>query len=604
MHILVPLIAALVPLIITPHLFFYFDITPKLVVFLFGVSIALLYYRQNAAHIATLLRSRAGVWFAALLACQWVVLAVSTALSSHPVLSLHGGAWRRYGFITQTALLVFTLIASAWLAQSRENIRSLLRAFTVSGALVSIYGIAQYFGLDPFLAASGYEAGEGAFTIVRPPGTLGHADYLAAWLLFVVFGALALRRMEESGWRTFALAAAVLAIFAIVLSGTRAAIVGLLAGALLWLLLERPRAHARGAWLTAAGVVAFALLFVSPAGLKLRARLHWSLDDSRGGARLRLWQDSTAMIAVRPFAGFGPETFGTEFPRFESIALASAYPDFYHESPHNALLDVAVSQGITAAILLIALCAVAVIAAIKSESTLRIPLISALAATLVAHQFSVLILPTALYFYFLLAMMISLPAIAPVAHPLNRATSILCGLVCFALAATLTIFTGRIVIADRALAIAQTKIASADVRAAAVAYKASLIWQPSADLWYSRQMASLAARTPIFRTRINAHQQALEAAIHATSEAEDRQNAWYNLATLLAIRNDPTGVEQALRNAIAWAPAWFKPHWSLAQFLVLANRPQEALAEASAAVERDGGKDPEVYQTWLNIKGR
>ena len=31
------------------------------------------------------------------------------------------------------------------------------------------------------------------------------------------------------------------------------------------------------------------------------------------------------------------------------------------------------------------------------------------------------------------------------------------------------------------------------------------------------------------------------------------------------------GVEHALRNAIAWAPNWFRPHWTLAQVLALTD---------------------------------
>ena len=43
-----------------------------------------------------------------------------------------------------------------------------------------------------------------------------------------------------------------------------------------------------------------------------------------------LWRDSLGLIADRPILGHGVETFATEFPRFESLQLARAYPDFYH----------------------------------------------------------------------------------------------------------------------------------------------------------------------------------------------------------------------------------------------------------------------------------
>jgi hypothetical protein len=70
---------------------------------------------------------------------------------------------------------------------------------------------------------------------------------------------------------------------------------------------------------------------------------------------------------------------------------------------------------------------------------------------------------------------------------------------------------------------------------------------------------------------------------------------------MLARENDAEGVERSLRNAIAWAPNWFKPHWTLAEFLALSGRHPEALAQAKLAVELDAGRDPEVFATYRTI---
>ena len=122
-----------------------------------------------------------------------------------------------------------------------------------------------------------------------------------------------------------------------------------------------------------------------------------------------------------------------------------------------------------------------------------------------------------------------------------------------------------------------------------------------ADLNYSRAMAQLAARTSVLATRVQATQQATEAAIRATRR-EDRYNAWYNLARLLAGQNNLAGVERSLRNAIAWAPNWFKPHWVLAQLLEATQRHQQALIEAEVAFDLDGGRHPEVSETWRKLQ--
>jgi len=603
MRFLVPLVAALVPLVITPGLLSYFDITPKIAVLLFGLSLILLYPSANISNLHVLLRAPAGRWFASFIGLMWLGSAIATAFSSYPLLSLNGGNWRRYGFIVESGLLLFVLLAAAWLAAVQKNIRALLRASVASGGLAALYGIAQYFGWDPWLPAAAYQAGEGSFTIVRPPGTLGHADYFAAWLVIVTFFGLALARLEPARWaRLSALGVSILSSIAILLGGTRSALLGLLAGAIVLVILNRPRSRAR-AWMIAIAVAACGAIFVlSPAGTKLRARVHWATEDVWGGARLLLWRDSLRMALHHPMLGFGPETFATEFPRYESADLARSYPDFYHESPHNIFLDALTTRGAAGFVLLLGFCGLAIWAARRRT---RPELAAALAASLACQQFAVFVVPTALYFYLLIALLVSgsnevMPErrssrwLVPVGVAVGVAASLL-----------FAAFAVRLLVADRALAVANGRIESGDASAAAREYLVVLRWEPSgagADLNYSRAMAQLAARAPVLSTRVQAAQQALEAAIRATQTAEDHQNAWYNLARLLAGQNNPVGVERALRNAIAWAPNWFKPHWVLAQLLESTGLHQQALAEAEIAFDLDHARDPEVSETWRKLQ--
>jgi Tfp pilus assembly protein PilF len=117
-------------------------------------------------------------------------------------------------------------------------------------------------------------------------------------------------------------------------------------------------------------------------------------------------------------------------------------------------------------------------------------------------------------------------------------------------------------------------------------------------------MADLAARATLPNSRLLAWTQAVEAGKRAASAAEDRANACYSLAALLAAQNDSAGAEQSLRNAIAAAPNWYKPHWTLARLLSLAGRNEEALAEARAAVDLGGGRHAEVFDTLTELKQR
>jgi O-antigen ligase len=602
MRFLVPLVAALVPLLITPGLLSYFDVTPKIAILLFGLSLILLYPSANVSNVRNLLRAPAGRWLAGLIGSTWIVSALATVFSTYPLLSLDGGNWRRYGFIVESGLLIFTLLSAAWLAADQNNVRVLLRACVASAGLAALYGIAQYFGWDPWLPAAAYQAGEGPFTIVRPPGTLGHADYFAAWLVIVAFFGLALARMEQARWlRLAALGVSILSITAIVLSGTRSAILGLLAGALVLTSLNRPRIRLRAVMIGVVVAACSVIFWFTPAGTKLRARAHWSSEDAWGGARLLLWRDSLGMARYHPLMGFGPETFATEFPRFESADLARAYPDFYHESPHNIFLDALTTRGAGGLLSLLGFCGLAFWAITRRK---RPELATALVASLVCQQFTVFVVPTALYFYLLIALLVTEPS--DKAPDKSSARWLLPLAVAASLASLMfAAFAVRLVVANRALAVVFQRIESSDASGAAKEYQLVLRWEPQgtgADLNYSRAMAELAARTPVLATRVQATQQATEAAIRATRTAEDRYNAWYNLAKLLAGQNNLAGVEQSLRNAIAWAPNWFKPHWVLAQLLEASHRHQQAVAEAEVAFDLDGGRDPEVSETWRKLQ--
>jgi O-antigen ligase len=603
MRLLAPLIVALVPLAITPGLLFYFDITPKIAILLFAVALMLGNCKKNVNAIQQFLKTRRGLFLAALLGAQWLALGVATLLSSNRALSLNGGNWRRYGFLTQTAVLVFALLAAAWMSTDATLVRSVLRAAVASGAVASLYGIAQYLGWDPLLPAKSYQDGEGPFTIVRPPGTLGHADYFAAWLVAIVFLGMALARLEEIQWHKWlVLAAVALATVAIVLTGTRSAMLGWVAGAVVLLSLGRVRASARTYALGAACVAGLALFIALPVGAKLRARMHWSLEDARGGARLLLWRDSARMAAAHLVAGYGPETFAGEFPRVESAELARAYPDFYHESPHNLLLDLLTAEGSLGLLPFLGTCALALYSSWKTGFERTAPLLAGFVALLVCQQFSVFIVPTALYFYLLVALLVSEPAPAASEPPrvpwLGYALSIPLGLL-------LAVFAVRLVVADRELAIAQNLVRAGDARGAAAAYRTAIRWQPAgagSDLPYSRDMLRLVTSSPNYGVRLEAFAQARQAAERATWTAEDRQNAWYNLAMLLAVQNDANDVEKSLRAAIECAPNWFKPHWTLAELLEMTNRHSEALAEAERAVQLDGGKNPEVSATLRKLQ--
>jgi O-antigen ligase len=592
--VLLPLVVALVPLIIAPGLLFYFDVTPKVALLLMGVAAALPWFSP-----CKLTARREGRWLCLLLGAQAVSLIFSTVLSTRARLSVFGTNWRRFGLITQLALLLFTLLAAAELAGDRRRLRWYLRAVATAAIPISLYAMAQYFGWDPWIPKQAYHAGEGIWTIVRPPGTLGYVSYLANYLVFAAFLGAALYSIETPGWwkRAGALAA-VLAALAILLSGTRAAMLALALGAVYLWLWFRPPIRARVVAMALGAAAAVALFVASPAGLMLRSRFHWSMEDSTGGARLLLFRDSLTLAAGHLPAGTGPETFSSEFPHVQSAALSRAYPDFYHESPHNIFLDALTAQGVGGALALAGLVWLGFQAARDSrgvEPALAGILGACLFAGLVADQFAVFTAPTALYFYLTVAMLIALgKSDAPASRiPLVIAAPI---------SVAFLVLAGRLLIADRGLEGVRADLNAGDRAAAAIDYSRVRTLGLDADVWYSSQMAEAALKAKDAPEALMRWQQAIESGVRATKTSEDPHNAWYHLAMLHARQNDFEPTEACLRQAIASSPTWFKPHWTLAQVLLAEGRREEAKMEAGLAASLNGGKNPEVVQTLHQIQ--
>jgi len=564
---------ALITLILTPGLLFYFEVTPKLVVLLLAAGVPLLPMRRSL--------------IMALVIFTLASLALSTALSPNPSLSLYGTHWRQYGALAQAAVVIF-----AW-ALSTMSARTgiVLRAVSIAGGLTALYGIAQYLGWDPILPAAGYHIGEGVWTIVRPPSTFGYVSYFATWLLFVIFLSLALPGR-------LAKLCAALALIAMLLTGTRAAFLGLAAGAVVWSFMQTGKV--RRAWMpgrrtvaiAAAALLGLAVFYVSPAGQLLRSRARWFAEDPWGGARPLLWRDSLRMGMARPLAGHGPETFRAIFPHYESVALARAYPDFAHESPHNIFLDALVGQGVPGVLLLAAWCALGFAAAWKVRGThprLAACLAGALAAGIVSQQFTVFTIPTAVIFFATIALAAGIAY--GDAGPVRR----------FPFALPLLYFAVRIALADHALALAQRDLNAGHLSSAATHYAAS---GETSDLWYSRALLTAAQKATNIGDRLEAFHRASLAGERATRTAEDPFNAWYSLSSIRAAQNNAAATEQCLRAAIAAHPTWFKPHWTLAQVLSLDGRNEEARREAALAVDLDGGKHPEVAQTLQELSAR
>jgi O-antigen ligase len=599
---LLPLSLALIPLIITPGLLFYYDVTPKIVLLLFATAITLFFVKPAAAGWSELVSERTGLWFVLLLAAQAMSIVVSTALADDLALAVTGGSWRRLGAVTAICVLVFAGVLAARIAAAFTSVNFLLKCVTAGCLVTSIYGICQFFGFDPLLPANAYRAGEGIWTIVRPPSTMGNANYFAGYLAYAVFfpAALLFTRPDKR-WNAIAIAAICAGSFAIVLSGTRAGILGWITGLLVLVWGGTPTLRRRALVFLMCVAAALAALSITPLGRPLRARIHWSQDDAVGGGRMLLWRDSARLFLAHPFAGIGPDGFPREFPKFRSLELAQMLPDFYQESPHNLLVDAAVTQGIPGAILTMATIVLGLFAAAEARAAhpgLSLGIGAALVSGTVCGQFSSPVLVTSLYQFTTVAILCVIAAKkdrGPIRFPaVLRAIS-------WVLAALFVLWGGSLAASDFLAGSFRRAIEGGSTSEAVGRYDAvttrSLIGY-QVDLYASRVFARAYQTNSHVTGKLQAWGEAVRAGERATISAEDRQNAFLNRASLCAQQEDAAGAERNLRMAVHEAPNWFKPHWILAQLLARTGRPVEAREEARLAMLYDAGKNAEVVSTW------
>lgn len=601
--ILIFLIAG-TPLAILPARFETYDTTPKLCILYLSSALFLWCTGRWWPGIAALWRTSIGRAFYSLLILGVASLFISSAFSNDAWLSFAGTVWRRLGGITQAIIFFIAAVIAGIVSLDRASAKTLMLGMENAGAITSIYAILQYAGWDPLIPAHLYKLGSPA--VVRPPATLVQATFFATFLLPAIFIALGLRLHERTArWKRFHELVFFLTTAALVLSGTRSALLGLTVGACALIYSERTRLAnwrtlARGRYPALAITALFTALLLLPTGKGVRIRLGQWVTDRAGGPRLLVWRDSLPLFGRHPLAGIGPELFEAEFRRTESLELARAFPDHYHESPHNFFLEVAVGQGILGLGVWMALLGLACYCGVLShrrKDVNAVPLTAALLAMLVSLQFCPLTVMNELYMIALIAVLAALAGrhiangsyrrkLSPILLACSRSVSVALVLIAAAYVSQAALYT---LVESRAL---RGDIAEADHW-----YRAAHRFpMPGPNLAVSQRIASLAPRFSPPK-RLEALAFAKEAAETAERSEAERFNALYQSAVLAIMSRDLTRAETKLRAAVAAAPAWYRPRMALACVLWWQRRGREAQREAALALDYAGRNASSVKRT-------
>ena len=141
------------------------------------------------------------------------------------------------------------------------------------------------------------------------------------------------------GWRNhkWVVPLACITILVLILSETRNAWMGAIAGAFILVLLRRPRAT------LVLMLVLLAVYFAMPGKTKLRLQSGLDPNDPNTRNRIELFETSLRLIQHNPWFGVGPANVSHEALQYRG---SEEYPDWMYQHMHNNVLQIAAERGI------------------------------------------------------------------------------------------------------------------------------------------------------------------------------------------------------------------------------------------------------------------
>jgi O-antigen ligase len=349
-------------------------------------------------------------WIDIALACFVALFVLASITSVDRAQSFVGEPFQFQGTVT-TLVYVGAFLAARLSMSTVAGFRSLLVALAATGALVSLYGVVQSLGIDPFWPG-------------RPDpriiSTLGQANDLAAYLDLVLVAVVALAALVSQRRRALLAIVAVMSVVALALTYSRGGYLGALPalGALLLVRpgLPMPRRVSAAPMLVGAVVVAvLALPIAATFGPKIVDRIAAIGDTSESSARFHqdVWRVGIQIAIDHPWLGTGPETFPVVFRPYLSEVLppdrAERLGRFRLESPHNELIGIAAEEGLPALVAYLAFlggCAALAIRRVRATSgtwrTIGIAVLATLATHLITTTFKTPDTTTSAIFWILL----------------------------------------------------------------------------------------------------------------------------------------------------------------------------------------------------------
>ena len=238
-------------------------------------------------------------------------------------------------------LPVVLLLAARQLIGSMRDFRLLLAALAMTGALLSLIGLAEFaFGFELATRSGGTPFYDRNIDLVRVSGPYASTETYALSLLICFAATLCSLRLRGDGVLSVAAAVAALELAAIGITFFRTAwlaalvIIVFIFG--LPLVRARPRPAVMVALVLGLAVVAFGLIQSDAVSTRLS-------DSDNAAGRLATWGQDLKVFGTAPVFGVGVERFTSATTDETNVVVSGVYA---LDNPHNSYLALLAEQGI------------------------------------------------------------------------------------------------------------------------------------------------------------------------------------------------------------------------------------------------------------------
>lgn len=298
-----------------------------------------------------------------LMAVLFILFLLATIFSKDPLFSFFGSPNRGAGSLNFIFYIIFSI--TVFLAFEENDWKKVWELSVFVGVLVALIAVFQFYGLlkDIFIPFEG-----------RPPSVIGGAIFLGTYLLLLFFITLSLFIKEKNkGVKIFYIISLILFLSVIMITGSRAAYFGLIAGLFYFFFFYSVKFVSQKNKRLIILSKILSLIFVATAvlgvyyinygneeskffrylesnkttqGIISRLSIKLVLADPRFSA----WRVGLNSIKERPILGWGPENFSVAFDKYydPSLPYLSKAWGGWWDRAHNLLIEMAVTAGIPA----------------------------------------------------------------------------------------------------------------------------------------------------------------------------------------------------------------------------------------------------------------